>query len=160
VRLMRDPLFEFYQPGESFEIGGSKTVRRGRDLTIASYGDIVFQALEAADVLATSGIDAEVIDMYSIKPVDTRAVLASVRRTGALLVAENHQKKNGLAYELAVTLLKEHPAAFDHVGLDDCFAESGNYFAMIDKYGFSAARIAEAAQRLLLKARHPLIGVQ
>jgi len=152
VRLMRDPLWEFYDAGETLTIGGSKIVRAGRDITIASYGDIVFQALQAADALAENGIEAEVLDLYSVKPVDAAAVMASVRRTGALLVAENHQKRNGLGYDLAATLLKEEPVPFDHLGLDDRFAESGNYFAMIDKYGFSAARIAEAAERLLLKA--------
>jgi len=153
VRLMRDPLFECYAEGEKFEIGGSKTLRKGKDITIASYGDIVFQALQAADALSAQGIEAEVLDLYSLKPVDVKAVLDSVRRTGALLVAENHQKRNGLAYELAATLLKEEPVAFDHLGLDDCFAESGNYFSMIDKYGFSAAKIVEAAERLLMKGQ-------
>jgi len=153
VRLMRDPLYEFYEPGETFEIGGSKVVRSGRDITIASYGDIVFQSLMAADILAEKGIEAEVLDMYSLKPVDITAVVDSVRRTGALLVAENHQKRNGLAYELAVGLLKREPAPFDHLGLDDTFAESGKYLPMIDKYGFSAAKIAEAAERLLRKGK-------
>jgi transketolase len=153
VRLMRDPLYEFYGDGETFTIGGSKVVRPGTDITIASYGDIVFQALQAADALEEQGIQAEVLDLYSVKPVDAAGVLDSVRRTGALLVAENHQKRNGLGYDLAALLLKEEPVPFDHLGLDDRFAESGNYFAMIDKYGFSAAKIAEAAERLLVKTR-------
>jgi len=153
VRLMRDPLYERYEAAETFTIGGSKVVRPGKDITLASYGDIVFQALQAADALAGNGIDAEVLDLYSVKPVDAAAVIASVRKTGALLVAENHQKRNGLGYDLAALLLKEAPVPFDNLGLEDRFAESGDYFKMIDKYGFSAARIAEAAERLLLKAR-------
>jgi transketolase len=152
VRLMRDPLYEIYEPGETFTIGGSKVVRKGTDITIASYGDITFQALQAADLLAEKGLEAEVLDLYSVKPVDREAVLKSVRQTGALLVAENHQKRNGLGYELAALLLKEAPAPFDQLGLDDRFAESGNYFAMIDKFGFSAAKIAAAAERLLDQA--------
>jgi len=152
VRLMRDPLYEIYEPGETFKIGGSKTVRKGTDITICSYGDIVFQALQAADILANGGIEAEVIDMYSVKPVDRLAVLESIARTGALLVAENHQRRNGLGYDLASLVLRESPVPFDQCGLDDRFAESGNYFAMIDKFGFSAAKIAEAAERLLTKA--------
>jgi transketolase len=151
VRLMRDPLYEIYEHGETFKIGGSKTVRKGTDITLASYGDITFQALQAADLLAEKGIEAEVLDLYSVKPIDTAAVLESVRRTGALLVAENHQKRNGLGYELAALLLKESPLPFDHLGLEDRFAESGNYFSMIDKFGFSAVKIAEAAERLLLR---------
>ncbi|MCX6544390.1 MAG: transketolase family protein [Acidobacteria bacterium] len=154
VRLMRDPLYECYEAGETFEIGGSKIVRAGRDITIASYGDIVFQALQAADTLAAKGIEAEVLDLYSVKPVDAAGVLQSVRRTGSLLVAENHQKRNGLGYDLAALLLKEQPVPFDHLGLDDRFAESGNYLAMIDKYGFSAAKIVSAAEQLVMKAWH------
>jgi transketolase len=149
VRLMRDPLYEFYEAGEKFEVGNSKLVRKGADITLASYGDILFQALQAADLLAAKGIETDVLDMYSIKPVDKASILSSVRRTGALLVAENHQKKNGLGYELAATLLKEEPVPFDHLGLEDRFAESGNYFDMIDKFGFSAAKIAQTAERLL-----------
>jgi transketolase len=161
VRLMRDPLYEFYKEGETFRVGGSKTVRTGKDITIASYGDIVFQALEAAESLAVIGIEAEVLDMYSLKPADTASVLDSVRRTGALLVAENHQKRNGLGYELAAAVLKDRPVPFDHLGLEDCFAESGNYFAMIDKFGFSAAKIAAAASRLVAaKGEKTLMDLQ
>ncbi len=153
VRLMRDPLYEIYEPGEKFVIGGSKVVRPGADITIASYGDILFQSLMAADDLAKKGIEAEVLDLYSLKPVDTAAVLASVRKTGALLVAENHQARNGLGYELAVCCLKNCPVPFDNLGLQDTFAESGDYGLIIDKYGFSAAKIAEAAERLLRERR-------
>lgn len=156
VRLMRDPLYEIYEPGEQFEIGGSKLVRQGTDITLASYGDITFQAIEAAEMLAAKGISADVLDLYSIKPVDMAAVLASVRKTGALLVAENHQKRNGLGYELAATMLREYPVPFDNLGLEDRFAESGNYFKMIDKYGFSAAKIAAAAERLLNRPKSSL----
>jgi transketolase len=155
IRLMRDPLYEFYQPGEAFRIGGSKVMRKGKDITLASYGDIALQALQAAELLEAKGVDAEVLDLYSIKPVDTAAVLESVRRTGALLVAENHQQRNGLGYELATLLLKEAPVPFDNLGLADCFGESGNYYAMIDKHGISAAKIALAAERLLKKAGRP-----
>ncbi|TVQ21925.1 MAG: transketolase family protein, partial [Spirochaetaceae bacterium] len=84
-RLMRDPLYDLYPEGESFPIGGSKLLREGGDLTIASYGDIVFQAIEAADALAATGVTADVIDLYSIKPYDREAVLASIRKTGALV---------------------------------------------------------------------------
>jgi transketolase len=152
VRLMRDPLYELYEDGEKFKIGGSMVARKGTDITIASYGYIVFQSLQAADLLAEKGIEAEVLDLYSVKPVDREAVLASVRKTGAMLVAENHQQRNGLGYDLSNLLLKEEPVPFDNLGLADCFAESGNYFGLIDKQGFSAAKIAEAAERLLQKA--------
>jgi len=151
TRLMRDAYFEVYGEREKFRLGGSKVLRQGGDLTIATYGDIVFQALEAADLLKKAGIDAEVLDLYSVKPFDEKALLKSVKKTGALLVAENHQRRNGLGYELAVSCLKHHPVAFDNLGLDDVFGESGDYFRVIDKYGLSAAKLAKAGRQLLKK---------
>ena len=153
VRLMRDPLFDIYGEQEDFPLGSSKLVRPGTDITLVSYGDILFQALEAAEILAGAGISAEVIDMYSVKPFDREGLLSSIRKTGALLVAENHQQRNGLGYELAVFCLKQHPVPFDNLGLADTFAESGNYTKVLDKYGLSQRHIARAAKVLIAKKR-------
>lgn len=150
-RLMRDPLYELYAEGENFPLGGSKLLREGADVTIVSYGDIVFQALGAADELAAEGVAAEVIDLYSIKPYDRAAVLASISKTGALVVAENHQARNGVGYELAHLCLTEHPVAFENLGLKDTFAESGAYETLIEKYGLSARHIAEAGRRVVAR---------
>lgn len=151
TRLMRDPLFELYGPGESFQLGGSKVVREGRDVTIATYGDMVFQSLIAADELARQGIDAEVIDFYSLKPWDQATLAKSLRKTGALVVAENHQRRNGFGYELAVWALLNNPVPAALIGLEDTFAESGSYRLTIDKFGLSGARIAQKTAALLTK---------
>jgi len=151
IRLMRDPLFDIYGPNEDFPMGGSKLIRSGKDITIASYGDMLFQALEAAEELSKSGIDAEVIDLYSVKPLDYAAVRRSVEKTGRLLVPEDHQKRNGVGYELAAYFLREYPIPFDHMGLEDTFAESGNYYKLLDKYGLSAAHIVDRSRRLIKK---------
>jgi transketolase len=154
TRLMRDPLFELYGPGEAFRLGGSQTLRRGSHVAIAAYGDMVFQALLAADELASRGVEAEVLDLYSVKPYDREAVLEAARRTGALLVVENHQRRNGLGYEIAAALMRGgERVAFDHLGLDDTFAESGDYFRMLDEYGLGPAAIADAAFRLAARAK-------
>ncbi|MFW5710855.1 MAG: transketolase family protein [Spirochaetota bacterium] len=151
VRLMRDPLFDVYGPEEEFSMGGSKLVREGGDITIATYGDMLFQALEAAETLAAGGIEAEVLDLYSVKPVDYSAVRKSIEKTGRLLVPEDHQKRNGLGYELAAYCLREYPLPFDHMGLEDTFAESGDYYKLLDKYGLSATHIVGRAQKLMKK---------
>ena len=151
IRLMRDPLFDIYGPNEDFPMGGSKLIRSGKDITIASYGDMLFQALEAAEELSKSGIDAEVIDLYSVKPLDYAAVRGSVEKTGRLLVPEDHQKRNGVGYDLAAYFLREYPIPFDHMGLEDTFAESGNYYKLLDKYGLSAAHIVERSRWLIKK---------
>ncbi|MBD3392557.1 MAG: transketolase family protein [Chitinivibrionales bacterium] len=151
VRAMRDPLYNIYDADETFETGGSKIVRDGADITIVSYGDILFEALEAAEELRRMGISAEVIDMYSIKPFDKATLLGSLEKTGALLVAENHQKRNGLGYELAAFCLTNKPVPFDHLGLQDTFAESGNYYKVLDKYGLSHNHIVAAAGSVVKK---------
>jgi transketolase len=153
LRLMRDPLFDIYDEKDEFSLGGSKLLREGRDVTIVSYADMVFQALTAAEELEKEGISAEVLDMYSLKPYDRDAVLASVEKTGALVVAEDHQMKNGLGYELAHLLLKEKPVSFAHLGLADTFAESGAYAKLLEKYGLSAGHIAEKVRTVMHKKK-------
>ncbi|MBA7580635.1 Apulose-4-phosphate transketolase subunit B [subsurface metagenome] len=91
VRLMRDPLFNIYTKEDIFRLGGSKTIRKGKDITVVTYGDIIFQALEAADELEKENISIEIIDMYSIKPFDKKNLLNSISKTEALLVVEDHQ---------------------------------------------------------------------
>ncbi|SDI35287.1 transketolase [Propionivibrio dicarboxylicus] len=153
TRLMRDPLFELYGPGESFKLGGSKVVRKGKDVTIATYGDMVFQSLLAADELAKQGIDAEVIDFYSLKPWDQATLAESLKKTGALVVAENHQRRNGFGYEAAVWTLMNNPVPTELIGLEDTFAESGSYPITIDKFGLSGPKIAAKTAALVAKKR-------
>lgn len=151
TRLMRDPLFELYEDGEAFSIGGSKRLREGDDVTIVAYGDMVFQALEAAEALARDGVQAEVLDFYSVKPFDATALMASVDKTGCVVVVENHQRRNGLGYELSNFLIKNRPVPFENLGLDDTFAESGNYHKLLEKYGMSARHVTRAAKAVVAK---------
>ena len=153
TRLMRDPMHELYSPNETFKLGGSKVVRKGKDVTIATYGDMVFQSLLAADELAKQGIDAEVIDFYSLKPWDQATLGESLKKTGALVVAENHQKRNGFGYEAAVWALQNAPVPTELIGLEDTFAESGAYLKTLDKFGLSAPKIADKAARLVARKR-------
>ena len=149
VRLMRDPVLELYEEGDSFSMGGSHVIIEGTDLTIATYGDIVFEAIGAAEILAGEGIRAEVIDLYCVKPFDRETLVRSLKKTGALVVAENHQKRNGLGYELSNFCLKHLVVPFDNLGLEDTFAESGGYPKLLEKYGLSKHHIAESARRIL-----------
>ena len=151
TRLMRDPLYELYDSTETFHLGGSKIVRQGKDVTIATYGDMVFQCLAAADELAKKGIDAEVIDFYSLKPWDQATLAQSLSKTRALVVAENHQKRNGFGYEVAVWALQNLPVPTELIGLEDTFAESGSYQKTLDKFGLSGAAIAEKTAALITK---------
>ena len=147
VRLMRDPLSEVYPAGTEFRIGGSKTPRKGQHVTLAAYGDMVIQALEAAALLEADGVDAEVLDLYSVKPWDEAALRESLSRTGALVVAENHQVRNGLGYALASWCMRQGVhVPFAQIGLQDTFAESGSYALTLKKFGMDPSSIAAAAR--------------
>jgi transketolase len=148
---MRDSLYNIYNDNDVFEIGGSHIIRTGSHITIATYGDIIFQALEAAEILAGEGIEAEVIDFYSVKPFDQCSLEKSITKTGVLLVAENHQARNGLGYEMAAWAIKNHPVVFNNIGLEDKFGESGEYLQILDKYGISSRCIAERTRELIKK---------
>jgi len=150
TRLMRDPLYDLYGESEEFRLGGSKTLRHGTDIVIVAYGDMVFKALDAAEALAAEGIAAEVLDLYSVKPWDRDAVFGAVRKCGALLVVENHQRRNGLGYDIGVTLFREGLfVPFDNLGLEDRFAESGDYENMLIRYGLGVGSVTAAARRLI-----------
>ena len=153
TRLMRDPMFELYDANEKFHLGGSKVVRKGKDITIATYGDMVFQSLVAADELAKQGIDAEVIDFYSLKPWDQATLAESLKKTQALVVAENHQKRNGFGYEVAVWSLLNAPVPAALIGLEDTFAESGSYQKTLEKFGLGSASIAEKAAAVVARKK-------
>tara|TARA_R110001583_G_scaffold52393_1_gene162764 strand:+ start:5673 stop:6662 length:990 start_codon:yes stop_codon:yes gene_type:complete len=149
-RLLRDAYFELYDEHTTFKCGGSNTLKMGTDITIISYSDILFQALEAADELEKSGISVEVIDAYSVKPLDWESIKASILKTGRVIVAEGHQQRNGMAYEIATRMAKDSiHAQFDNLGLDDTFAESGAYPELIEKYGMSASHIVKSANKML-----------
>ena len=150
VRLMRDPLFELYGKEAEFRLGGSSIARKGRDITIAAYGDMVFEALAAADSLAGKGVEAEVIDLYSIKPLDMPGILASISRTKALVVVENHQSRNGLGTFIGDSLARAGVRVpYDHIGLEETFAESGDYRGVVEAYGLCSSHIEAVCRRLL-----------
>ncbi|MDR9830902.1 transketolase C-terminal domain-containing protein [Vibrio sp. FNV 38] len=150
-RLMRDAYYELYDDSATFRCGGSHTLMRGDDLTIISYGDILFQALEAANELRQAGVKVEVIDAYSVKPLDWQTIRQSIKKTGKVIIAEGHQKRNGMAYDIATRMAKEQiHAQFDHLGLNDTFAESGAYPLLLDKYGLSSKHIIDCASAMLV----------
>jgi len=152
MRLLRDPYYELYTEADEFHLGGSHIVKEGSDLTIGSYGDTLFQAIQAAEKLQEQGISAEVIDFYSIKPYDREGLMRSIAKTRRILIAENHQKRNGFGYEIANFLMTEGVfVPFAHIGIEDTFAESGKYSDIIAKYNLDSAAIERKAVELMTK---------
>ncbi len=129
-----------------FIIGKANTLKAGSDLTIIAYGLMVAPALDAAEELAGKGVNARVIDMHTIKPVDQEAIIGAAKETGAIVVAEEHLAHGGLGSIVAMTVTEHHPVPIRFVNVGDTFGESGTPEGLIEKYGLTAAKVVEAAE--------------
>jgi transketolase len=138
-----------HKAGTDFKIGKGVRLREGKDLTILANGLEVFEALEAAEHLAEDGISASVIDMHTVKPLDTELLLEEAKRTGHVLVAEEHQIWGGLGSAVATFLAKQHPCKMGFVAIQDTFAESGKAEELLEKYGLTYPHIIKAAKKIL-----------
>jgi len=148
LRLGRPGVSEIYTDSDSFEIGKANTVREGDDVTIIANGLMVAGALDAATKLAEEGISARVIDMHTIKPLDTDAIAKAARETGAIVVAEEHLAHGGLGSAVAMAVSQIDPVPMAYVNVGDCFAESGDPQGLLDKYGLTTDAIVEAVKKV------------
>ena len=133
-------------PGYRFEIGKGVTLREGKDVTIVATGYPVHLALAAADILAGEGISAEVINIHTIKPLDTELITASARRTGAVVTAEEHSVIGGLGGAVCEALAASCPVPVLRVGVQDMFGRSGKVPELLEIYGITAESIADKAR--------------
>lgn len=151
VRLGRAAVPVLYTAEEaaSLEIGKAATLREGRDVTIIATGILVPDALEAARTLESEGIDARVIDMHTIKPLDQEAVIRAAQETGRIVTAEEHSVIGGLGSAVAEVIVKNAPCRVEMVGQQDVFGESGKPAELLEKYGMTPADIVRAARKVL-----------
>lgn len=140
-----------YETGCNFQLGKAIQLRPGTDLTIIACGLMVAPALEAAAELAKQSVEARVLDMHTIKPLDDAAVLAAARETGRIVVAEEHLLHGGLGSAVAMSAARQHPVPMRFVGINDTFAESGKPEELLAKYGLTTADIVKAARDLPAK---------
>jgi transketolase len=140
-----------YTDGCPFKLGQSNAIRDGKDVTVIANGLMVSAAMEAAERLAGQGVQARVVDMHTIKPLDDAAVLAAARDTGRIVVAEEHLLHGGLGSAVAMSAAWQHPVPMRFVGIRDTFAESGTPEGLLAKYGLTAADITRAAGDLVGK---------
>lgn len=141
----------FIPENMEFEIGKAQVLTEGSDVTIIACGHMVWLALEAAEILANSGISAEVINMHTIKPLDNDAILKSVAKTGCVVTAEEHNYLGGLGESVSSVLVRNNPVPQEFVAVNDTFGESGTPMQLLEKYGLNSTSIVAAAQKV--KAR-------
>jgi transketolase len=137
-----------YPDGCSFKLGKAIQLRDGRNLTIIANGLMVAPALEAAERLAVQNIQARVLDMHTVKPLDDAAILSAAKETGRIVVAEEHLLHGGLGSAVAMSVVRQHPAPMRFVGIRDTFAESGTPDGLLAKYGLTAGDIVREATEL------------
>lgn len=149
LRFGRPSVPNFTPEDQKFEIGKALHLTEGTDVTIVATGHLVWEALEAAKVLHEQGISAEVIDIHTIKPLDDEAILKSVKKTGCIVTAEEHNFLGGLGESVARVLATNHPTPQEFVATQDTFGESGTPVQLMEKYGLNSASIIKATQKVM-----------
>ncbi len=146
------PKWPIFMPdNEPFVIGKAITLYEGTAVSLFATGHMVWEAVQAADRLASEGINAELINIHTIKPLDNDAILASVQKTGCAVTAEEHQIFGGLGESIAGVLARHNPRPLEMVGVQDTFGESGTPEDLLQKYGLTAQAIYEAAKRAIAR---------
>ena len=151
LRFGRPAVPNFTDPDAKFVIGKADVLNEGTDVTIIATGHLVWEAIEAGYELAKMGIEPEIINISTIKPLDAQAIIASVTKTGCVVTAEEHQISGGLGESVAGVLSRELPTPIEMVGVNDVFGESGTPSELMEKYGLKSTNIIEAVKKVMAK---------
>ena len=149
LRFGRPSVPIFTEENQTFEIGKAINLTEGKDVTIIATGHLVWEALQASEKLFEKGISAEVINIHTIKPLDKNAILESVKKTGCIVTAEEHNYLGGLGESVSRVLASEHPTPQEFVATNDTFGESGTPAQLMEKYGLNANSIIEKVNKVL-----------
>lgn len=149
IRVGRKSYARVYEDGSELPIGKTVTLREGTDLVIFACGIMVHEALQAAAALEKEGVSAAVVDLFTIKPLDAEAVATWAEKTGAVVVAENHNRYGGLCSAVSEVLAERCPTPAAFVAVEDEFGEVGPQGYLQERFGLTAAHIEEAARNVL-----------
>jgi transketolase len=151
LRFGRPVVPNFTSPDEKFEIGKAQMINEGKDVTIFATGHLVWKAIEACEILEAKGISAEIINIHTIKPLDEKAVIESVKKTKAVVTAEEHMMNGGLGDSIMQLLGRKLPTPVEMVAVNDKFGESGTPEQLLEKYGLDTKDIVAAVERVLAR---------
>jgi transketolase len=149
LRFGRPKVANFTPENQIFEIGKAIKLQEGNDVTIVATGHLVWEALQAAEILNEQGISAEVINIHTIKPLDDEAILNSISKTRCIVTAEEHNFLGGLGESVARVLANNNPTPQEFVATQDTFGESGTPEQLMQKYGLNASAICKAALKVI-----------
>ncbi|MEX2485899.1 MAG: transketolase family protein [Brumimicrobium sp.] len=153
LRFGRPKVPIFTKSEGKFEIGKADLIFEGKDVSIIACGHLVWKAVEAAQALAKEGIDAEVINMHTIKPLDEKAILDTISKTGCVVTAEEHMINGGLGDSVAQVITRNNPVPQEYVGVNDTFGESGKPSELMTKYGIDTADIIKASKKAIKRKK-------
>jgi transketolase len=151
LRFGRPTVPVFTDPDQTFEIGKAWTVNEGKDVSIFATGHLVWEAILAGEMLGKEGIDAEIINLHTIKPLDDQAILRSASKTRCVVTAEEHQLNGGLGDAVCQLLSRHLPTPVEMIGVNNSFGESGTPAELMKKYGLDAANIVKAVKKVVQK---------
>jgi transketolase len=151
LRFGRPVIPVFTDADQKFEIGKAWMVNEGADVSIFATGHMVWEAIQAGEILGAEGINAEIINIHTIKPLDEEAVLKSAGKTGCVVTAEEHNRLGGLGDSVAQVLVKNLLVPQEYVAVNDSFGESGTPAQLMEKYGLTAKDIVAAAKRAIAR---------
>ncbi len=149
LRFGRPAIPNFTPADQKFEVGKAVLLNEGADVTIIATGHMVWEAIEAGYILEEKGIDAEIINIHTIKPLDGEAILKSVKKTKCVVTAEEHQIEGGLGESVAGLLSRNTPTPIEFIGVKGIFGESGKPADLMVKYGLTKNEIVEAALKAI-----------
>lgn len=149
VRLVRDATGRVFDAGYRFTFGKAVVLREGRDVTLIGTGTQTSRVVDAAELLAARGVDAHVLHVPTVKPLDTEAIVAAAGQTGRVITVEEHTVLGGLGGAVAEVLGELRPTQLNRIGLQDTYVQSGPNDELLDIYGLSAARVAEQVLAIL-----------
>lgn len=134
---------------EDFVIGKAIILNEGTDVSIFATGHLVWEAIQAGEILAEKGINAEIINIHTIKPLDEKAILSSAQKTKCIVTAEEHMINGGMGDSIAQLISRTQPMPIEYVGVNDTFGESGTPAQLMEKYGLNAAAIVAATEKAI-----------
>lgn len=153
LRFGRPKWANFTAVDQKFEIGKAQILATGTDVIIFACGHLVWLAVEAAKALAEKGISVELINIHTIKPLDEKAILKSIKKTGCIVTAEEHQINGGLGDSIANVASQHHPVPHEYVAVMDTFGESGTPKQLLEKYGLTKENIMKAAEKAIARKK-------
>ena len=147
------PVWPIFTKEEDFVIGKAQQLSEGKDISIFACGHLVWIAIEAGKILEAKGVSVEIINIHTIKPLDSEAVLASIKKTGCAVTAEEHNIFGGLGDSIAQVAAKNWPVPIEYIGTNDTFGESGKPSELLVKYGLDAEHIVAAAEKVMARKK-------